>query len=283
MAPKHDLAVRWNGNTATVRRIDQLGGVPLYGFPKHLRIPGGIILVVSPAGDVVRIGAVKRVAGPKRVTLATGQKKKNGFVVLADRGRMHRPKPGERSKVHIRWHAVGQFRYYNAKTGHAVIISPPTRATPDQPQDPSPEVRAPSRRPYQKGIPGLPLGSPESSLVDEYVRWMGEPKRFDHRYLRGDRRWSDLFDISRWRLFEAKANIDRRSIRTAIGQLFDYRRSFPRRPSLGVLLAAHPGKAALDYILSCGCNAIWRTPSGRFADSSDSRTWSQRTIVRSAD
>jgi hypothetical protein len=105
---------------------------------------------------------------------------------------------------------------------------------------------------------------------------MGRPKRFERHYLRGDRRWTDLFDCSRWRLIEAKANVDRRTIRGAIGQLFDYRRYFPRRPSLGVLLAEHPGKSAIDFIDSCGCVAIWRTPLGRFTDSSGDRSWSQR-------
>ncbi len=273
----YDLALRWSSDTTAVRRVDQLGGIPVHAFPHHLRVPGGRILVVAPDGEVLRIGVAEWIDGPRRLKLATGRYGENAYVIRAGGEGMRRPTVREPSKVRIRWHAVGQFRYYDVRRNHAVFISTPTREVPETPLDPVSEVRQPSRRPYEKGIPGLPKGHPESLLVDDYVGWMGSEHRFDRRYLWGDRRWCDLFDNSRWRLIEAKADIDRRNLRTAIGQLLDYRRAFLRSPSLGILVPAHPGKSALEYAYSCGCTVIWRTPTGRFGDSSDSGSWTQRS------
>src|SRR5947207_3184438 len=111
MARYHDMALRWTGDAKTIRRIDKLGGVPLHGFPKYLRVPGGKVVVVKPGGDVARVFVANTVQGPTSVVLATGKKKKNGYVVRASRGSLRRPGRNDPTKVHIRWHAVGQFRY----------------------------------------------------------------------------------------------------------------------------------------------------------------------------
>jgi hypothetical protein len=137
--------------------------------------------------------------------------------------------------------------------------------------------------PFQGGIPGCERGAPEAALVNAYVAWIGVPERFGHQYLPKEKLHTDLFDRSCWRLIEAKVRTDRVALRTAVGQLLDYQRCYPaRHPSLGLLLPERPLKSGLDYLRACNMTAIWKTPSGRFSDSSSDRRWSTpiRQIAR---
>lgn len=271
MAKRHDLAVRWNSSLRSLRRIDRLHGVPLHGFPGHLKVPGGRVLVVNAEGTVVRIMVAKRIDGPLSTVLPSGKRSAKGYIVRARGGSLRRTKRDDLPQVGIRWHVVGQFRYYDAERNRAVFLKSPGRETPPKPVDPILEPIDPARRPYSSGIPGFAVDDPKSRLVDEYVAWLEAPERFEHRYMRAERIWTDLFDRSRWRLLVALEYVDRQSLRAGIGELLDYRRRFRRRPSLGLLLPVHPGMAAVDFIRSCGIVAIWRTPSGRFTDASISR------------
>ena len=97
-------------------------------------------------------------------------------------------------------------------------------------------------------------------------------RRCIHRFPSA-RLFTDLFDRTRWRLIEAKANVDRRTLRTAVWQLYDYKRFFDRRPSLGVLLPERPTGICLLYLAHCRVTGLWNTPTGRFCDSSQGMMW----------
>lgn len=271
---QHDLAIRWANGSRSLQRIRRLKGVPLHGFPHHLRCPGGQVAIVQRDGEISLIFEACKIDGQRRVQRADGKVQGDGVIVRAKQGTLRSPGRNDPKQLGIRWRAIGQFRYFDAKTGNAVIVGDDFRRTDDDYLDehPTPQLH---RRPYVGGIPGVERNHPEAQLVDEYVAWINAPERFDHRYLPGPRLFTDLFDGRYWRLIEAKANIERRTLRTAVGQLLDYKRFFSRKPSLGVLVPARPSDACLEYLASCKVTAIWRTPRGRFGDSSEGRLWSQ--------
>lgn len=62
-------------------------------------------------------------------------------------------------------------------------------------------------------------------------------------------------------LIEAKSSMDRASLRLAVGQLLDYRRSLARGAvtDLAVLLPRKPEKDAISYLSDIGIYAIWFT------------------------
>jgi hypothetical protein len=130
------------------------------------------------------------------------------------------------------------------------------------------------------GIPGMPHNSPEAELVRSYVAWLRAESEFEHHYLRSERLHTDLFDRSRWRLIEAKVNSDRSTLRSAIGQLLDYKRWYARKPSLGLLVGSKPSPGSLRFLEQCGITLIWRTPSGRFFDSSAGRDWTSTRRIK---
>lgn len=75
---------------------------------------------------------------------------------------------------------------------------------------------------------------------------------------------NDIINKTRGALIEAKGITNRANIRTAIGQVFDYRRFWKPKVS-GILLPSEPDADLLDLIAGAGLEAVWRTKGG-FAD-----------------
>lgn len=265
MSTDHDLAIRWNDEKSSLRRLERTGRVPIYGFPRRFRRPRGIVAIVCRANQVKLMFRATAIVGPQKVTLANGKSRSNGYVIHADMRTMREPK--QSTKVPFRgWYAIGQFRYFNAATMRPVLVSDnfssPGEYIEDLPSDTSGIVFWP----HIQGIPRLPRNHPEATLVDQYVRWMGESVRFGHNYIREARLYVDLFDLTHWRLIEAKVRTSREEIRMAIGQLRDYKRYYHRRhPSLAVLLASRPSNSCIELLTDNCIAAIWRTPTGRFS------------------
>lgn len=85
-----------------------------------------------------------------------------------------------------------------------------------------------------------PHGHPEATLVNQYAKWLGDKVKFGHNRIREANLYVDLFDITHWQLIEAKVANNRETLRTAIGQLRDYKRFYHRSPTLAVLLGSRP-------------------------------------------
>jgi hypothetical protein len=274
---KSDLAIKWPDGRSTLKRIKRLDGVPIYGYPGHLKCPGGRVAIVQKDGWIGLEFIAHRIEGPKSVILANGESRSTGYIIRAKKGTIRIPKHSDRKRLAIRWYAVGQLRYYNAKSSRSVLVGNEDDFGSKEYLNEEVGSKLPLKfRPYFKGIPGLPLNNPEAILVNQYVRWIGDDSRFGHNFLRGPRLFTDLFDRRHWRLIEAKAYIDRRTIRTAVGQLLDYKRFFPRRPSLGVLLPEKPSQSCIKFLVDCNITTIWKTPAERFSDSSEGRHWTSR-------
>ena len=72
----------------------------------------------------------------------------------------------------------------------------------------------------------------------------------------------DLLDLTDGVLYEAKGDINRSSVRMAIGQLLDYRHLEPRAVDLAVLLPRRPAQDLIELILSVPATAVWQTEDG---------------------
>jgi hypothetical protein len=70
--------------------------------------------------------------------------------------------------------------------------------------------------------------------------------------------FADLIDRTTNTLYEAKGSVGRGGIRTAIGQLADYRRFIQPSPKLGVLLPSRPRDDLIDLLRSAGIEVVWR-------------------------
>ncbi len=72
----------------------------------------------------------------------------------------------------------------------------------------------------------------------------------------------DLFDKTDQVLYEAKGDVLRMSVRTAIGQLLDYRRFESSPISLAILLPREPAEDLVELIRSVPAAVVWRTKDG---------------------
>ena len=74
---------------------------------------------------------------------------------------------------------------------------------------------------------------------------------------------SDLFDLDRAELIEAKGSAGRDYVRTALGQVLDYGRYVDHK-RLAVMLPEHPGGDMVDLLLSYRIGCIYETSKGKF-------------------
>jgi len=117
----------------------------------------------------------------------------------------------------------------------------------------------PSREPYE-------AERREAILVKQFVRFMEERGHPACRHMihpEGEAKplYTDIYFPSCNLLVEAKGTIERGAIRTAIGQLFDYRRFLPN-PKLAVLLPMRPRADLVNLLLTSGVDIYWKTADG---------------------
>lgn len=74
--------------------------------------------------------------------------------------------------------------------------------------------------------------------------------------------FSDLIDRTTNTLYEAKGSVERGAIRTAIGQLMDYRRFVQPSPRLAVLLPSKPRDDLRALLTSVNVSIVWRDGDG---------------------
>ncbi len=230
----------------------------------------------SGLAQIALVFTASKIIGPKRVKLANGKIIQNGYIVNAKLNSLTRPGAGDQKKLNFKWYAHGQFRYFRAQTARPIYVGGkiPESVGPYL-DDSAIGQSSPSFRPFAGGIPGIPKDHPEARLVSQYVKWINNKERFGHNYIKSAGLFVDLFDRKLWHLIEAKCYVDRNTIRGAIGQLLDYKRYYLRRPSLGILLRQKPPRVILKLLSDYRIAVIWRTPQGRFHDSTEDRGWTR--------
>jgi hypothetical protein len=223
------------------------------------------VAIVAQENEIKLTFKAAAIEGPKRVTLANGKSSPGGYIIRCRKGTMRRP-PRFVKAPFKGWYAIGAFRYFDAAEMRAVLVGENFGSPSDYIEGSANELSGVHFRPHLKGIPGLPHGHPEATLVDEYVSWIGEDVRFGHNYIREAKLFVDLFDQTHWQLLEAKVKTNREIIRMAIGQLRDYKRYYQgRHPSLAVLLSSRPTASCIKLLTDNRIAAIWRTAGGRFS------------------
>jgi len=264
------IAICWPQKAGRTAVVAARGRIPLHCVPRQATLPGSQLALVAPNGKVQLLCVVARIDGPRRVHLASGEYKQNGYELVAKRGTIRTSLNASLSKLPFRWRAIGQLRYFDQRIFRPLTIG---GGSPGGPllSDSQPEGQRGSLkfRAFSRGIPGLDRDNPEAKLVRRYVDWVGSPDHFLHAQALEHGGWTDLFNTTRWTLFEAKANCADRSIREAFGQLHDYRRSFLRSPSLATLLPHRPSPRMLSFLSHCGVTAVWERSKSGFADSGD--------------
>jgi len=260
------LAIRVPDESGLAARIRRTRYLPLHGRPLELDIPGAAVVMIQAGGVPALVARATRLEGPTAVTLVDGQKRRSGFKLWLTGIK----RPATRMPIRIRWYAIGQFRYFDPRQWAPTLVGLPQ---PARTRDYIEEVSSNSPRftirrgAFTGSVQGRPRSHPESALVRRFVAWLGCDSDMEQHWLLPDRFQTDLFDTSKWRLIEAKVACDRQTLRAALGQLYDYRFFYRRRPSLGVLLGDRPTKRSISYLREHRVTTIWETPSGAFRDS----------------
>ena len=266
------VAICWPSNSARITAIARTRRIPAHGRPRQATVPGSPVALVASDGRVQLCGVLSAVNGPLRVTLADGNVAYRGYEWVMKPGTVRTAFRGRVGRISFRWRAIGQIRYFNPRLFRPVTIGKPQRGgtflegAPSESSGEHPRFKA-----FSGGVPGLDRDDPESRLVQRYVRWIGSESHFLHAQALSDGGYTDLFNTTRWTLFEAKASSEDRRIREAFGQLYDYRRSFFRSPSLAVLVSSRPGNRMRAFLAHFHITAVWRLSNGNFADSAEGK------------
>lgn len=229
--------------------------------------------LVGDDGDVLLYGRFIKMEGLRPVRLVDGVKVPRGCRVHAAWQSLQYPVP----PIGIGFRMVGQLRYFDPKKWRPTIVNEIDYEAPREGLE-TEHLGSGGFRVndlgYRGESPDMPWGSPEADLVPDYVSRIGDDVKFwTQQRLEPEGLHTDLFDRTFWRLFEAKFLSGRKSdrciLREAVGQLLDYKRFFPRRPSIGVLLPEKPTPRDRRYFDDLGVVVVWQTPSGQFRDSAD--------------
>jgi len=268
---EHGVALRIPDDPRLVAKIRRQGWAPFRGRPLELVKRGGKIAIVGDDGHVELYGTVLRYEGLRPVRLVDGKQVETGCRVYA---RWHKLS-SHQEPLNIGFRGIGFMRYFDPDEWRPTIVGDIDYSKPGERLDRehlgTGAMRAVSLG-FKGATPGLKLGSPELRLVEQYLEWIDDDLKFwtQHR-LEPDGLYTDLFDRTFWRLFEAKVPKDwerlRSVLRGAVGQLLDYKRFFDRPPSIGILLPEKPELRELAFLDDLRVVAIWRTPSGQFRDS----------------
>jgi hypothetical protein len=279
---KYDVTLHWPQEPRRIAAILRSGRCPSHSYLRGVRIPGGRVAVVTGDGAVQLLFRVERIDAGQRVRVADGAVYSDGFVIVAKKGSMRCPGRRDPKYLPVNRNHVGAIAYFDRETGERVFFEPPTATTRASPSPPATQRPFPSRvHTFFSNNIGKTLQQPERELVRDYVEWVGDAEQFEHHFLRTERLYTDLFIRRSWALVEAKENSGGRTLREAIGQLFDYQRHYTRKPRLVVLLPQRPQATMLDLFARKRIAVIWRSGKGRFVDSVDGAlTSALRAIAR---
>lgn len=273
-----DIVISWPNGSADLQKLIRWGYISIKSFPSEFDLKYSKIGIVQN-GNIVLVANVKRIELGIQSVIAAGN---------------HKPiyKTGKANRLYFKsttikrinipctkagFYAFGAWGYYNLNKNQSVVISDYRRKQGGDYIEQSKMVNTNNfrSRPYIPGKTGGTFSQPERRLVDAYIDYCNLAKYAVQPYIRSDKIYADLLDISKYRLIEAKATTDRKAIRSAVGQLLDYKQSFKRKPSLGILLPERPSPSILNFLASYKITAIWLTPNENFRDSQNGK-WTTR-------
>ncbi|MGW2484956.1 restriction endonuclease [Streptomyces sp. NPDC001571] len=161
-----------------------------------------------------------------------------------------------RSVIMFRLEPVDAARHKGARLPHTPAPQPSVTEVDVEQQHTERALVDPSREPYE-------AERREAALVRDYIEHL---RATGHEVVRHKilpsgvlkALYTDIYDATDRVLIEAKGTIHRDAIRTAIGQLFDYRRHIDPQPrDLALLVPARPEDDLLDLCASVEIKVIW--------------------------
>lgn len=265
----NNLTIHWP-RSSRIARIRRSGKCPSFAAPRHLRIPGGLVALADSRGRVLLLFRISHVERGVSVMGADGNRYENGCLLVARKGTMRLPGRRDPKVLSVNRHALGAFAYFDNKTLERTIYELPENNDRSG-GGTTPQMRHfPSRQyPLFANNIGKTLSQPERELILSYVNWIGKVDLFAHHPLKHTGLYTDLFIPRCWTLFEAKASTLRRTLREAIGQLFDYQRHYNRSPRLAVLLPGRPEETVMELFDRKRIIVVWKSRGGAFRDSAD--------------
>lgn len=259
---RYGLTIRWpTAYRRSISRIIDTGRCPSWYVPHKVsgsRVP---VALVDEDGTVLLLFTLAHIDFDPPELKSTFR-----CALVAVRGSVRRPGPKDHQRLPSSHYGEGQFAYFDPKTGERAIFNVSTGSRPDGGGILAavPEMRF--HTVLANNI-AKTLSQPERDLISRYTKWIGRSDIFGHRYLPGPRMYTDLFIRPLYALIEAKSVIDRRTLRTALGQLLDYQRCFARHPRLAVLLPKKPHESMIGLFTSKRVAVIWQSRGKMFADS----------------
>ena len=263
----NDVAIHWPRRPKAISAIRRSGKCPSHAVPRKLR-PGGLVALVATDGEVLLLFQLDRIEEKKSVIGADGKRYSRGCLLIAKKGTTRSPRRSDPRVLNVNRHGLGAFAYFDASTLERVVYevgtgNPSVDEKLEREHIPFPPVRFPL---FANNI-GKTLSQPEKRLIKAYVKWVGDVTMFAHHPLKQTGLYTDLFIPRCWTLFEAKASMARRTLREAVGQLYDYQRYYDRSPRIAVLLPERPLSNIMGLFEKRRIAVVWRSPGGTFRDS----------------
>ena len=259
---KYGLTIRWpTAYRRSIRRIIETGRCPSWYVPQKVKAHRVPVALVDKAGTVLLLFTLAHIDRNP-----VGLRSPFRCELVAVRGSVRRPGLTDHSRLPSGQYGEGQFAYFDPRTGERAIftVSVGPRPIGGGILATVPEVRFHT---VLANNVAKSLSQPERALIGRYTEWIGRSDLFGHRYLPGPRLYTDLFIRPLYALIEAKSVIDRRTLRTALGQLLDYQRCFPRHPRLAVLLPKRPADTMIELFRAKRVAVIWPSRGKTFTDS----------------
>lgn len=268
-ADLRDVAIYWP-RRRMVGAIRRSGRCPSFGIPRRLR-PGGRVALVDEHGSVRLVFRMERIEEGVPIRAADG-KLYGGNVLVARAGSVRTPGTRDPKKLKVNRSAPGAFLYFDPSTYIPDILKLGTgKAGRVTPPIPTGHNQFPPRLyPLFANNIGKTLSQPERCLICAYTSWIGDTSMFGHhKALKKTGLYTDLFIPRCWTLFEAKTSTGRRTLREAIGQLYDYQRHYDRSPRLAMLLPERPSSTLMELFEKRRIIVVWRSGRESFSDSAN--------------
>jgi hypothetical protein len=264
------IAICWPDGSRRIRTLAETRRIPLHCYPRQATIPGSRLALTAPDGTIQLLCEIVAVSERKTVRTATGDHLL-GYELIAKRGTVRTNLRRTLGEIRFRWRLIGQLRYFDQRSFRPISITGERQVDGPVLSGHAEADDSLRFREFDGAIPGLKLNDPEAQLVRRYTKWIDSTQHFVQSQRVVDGGWTDLFNTTRWTLFEAKSHSDDRTVREAFGQLFDYRRGFARSPRLAMLLPERPRKRMLAFLNHHDVAIVWERSNGTFVDSVDQR------------
>lgn len=265
-----DIVILWPNGQAALNKLLKWGYVPIKNFPSEFNYEINRIGIVQNK-EIILVADVKRVERGVISAIAAGSNTPKYKKEKANKLYFN-TKSIERTNfpcAKAGFYGFGSWGYYNLNINRSILITKNARKLGGDYVDQKKTVNKNKfqSRPYIPGNKGGTFSQPERTLVDAYIEYCNLGKYVVQPYIKSDKIYADLLDVSKYRLIEAKATTNRKAIRSAVGQLMDYKQTFRRKPSLGILLPHRPTSSILSFLANYKITAIWLTPNKKFRDS----------------